>query len=112
MRKNQRIFTLKKDLPGFPAGRQFKTTYDRKEVFAYMTDEEYIYGKEFQFYKFPIEFVEKNSDWFEENTDLQISLEAKTYSLEVVKKAFEVFRYVGFPHNNPTWEEWSEKNLR
>lgn len=61
----QRIFILKKDLPGLSAGRKFISTYDGKEAFSSMTDEEYI-GKTLQFYKFSIEFLEKNIDWFKE----------------------------------------------
>lgn len=34
------------------------------------------------------------------------------FSLAIVKKAFETFHYVGFPHNHPTWEEWAKENLR
>lgn len=33
------------------------------------------------------------------------------FSLAIVKKAFETFHYVGFPHNHPTWEEWAKENL-
>lgn len=34
------------------------------------------------------------------------------FSLATVKKAFETFHYVGFPHNEPTWEQWAKENLR
>jgi len=61
----QRIFSLKKELPGLPVGRTFKTTYDGKHAFSYMTDQEFIENK-LQFYKYPIELLEQNTDWFEE----------------------------------------------
>lgn len=107
-----RTFLLKKDLPGLPSGRVFRTTIDMKHVFVSMSDEERIYNKDLHSYDFPIEIVEKNTDWFEETTDPKVIMASKTYSLDVVRKAFETFRYVGFPHNNPTWEEWSKENLQ
>ena len=36
----------------------------------------------------------------------------KKTQLEIIKKAFDTFRYVPFPHNNPTWEEWIENEIK
>lgn len=47
----------------------------------------------------------------QEDAKEQPKQEEKLYPLSMVKKAFETFRYVGFPHNNPTWEEFKKFNL-
>lgn len=65
---NKKIFILKKDLPGLPNGRKFKTTYDGKHVYSYLTDDEFV-KNELNFYKYPISLVEQNVDWFEEEKD-------------------------------------------
>lgn len=62
----QKRFKLKKDLPGFPSGRIFKVTNDGSSIFSSMTDDEYIYDKTLHCYKFPIEIITNNPDWFEE----------------------------------------------
>tara|TARA_R110001599_G_C11813948_1_gene616361 strand:+ start:126 stop:377 length:252 start_codon:yes stop_codon:yes gene_type:complete len=65
MIQNQRIITLKKDLPNCPKGRKFKSDING-DYFHSMTDEEYIEGK-LKAYKFTKYEVQSNSEWFSSN---------------------------------------------
>lgn len=66
--EKQRIFILIKELPNLPIGRKFISTYDNTYVFSSMTNDEVIEGK-LQHYKFSMEVIEKNIDWFKEETN-------------------------------------------
>ena len=65
----KRTFILKKDLFKVKKGRIFHTTYDGKTVYPFFTDDEFIHSDEYFPYKFPIEIVEKDSEWFDEVTE-------------------------------------------
>lgn len=70
-------YILQKDLPNCPKGRIFKPTYDGKNYFLFMTDNEFINGKLYN-YKFKADVVENNTLWFkvEEISDLKSRLES------------------------------------
>jgi len=65
MIQNQKIVTLKKDLPNCPKGRKYKSDINGN-YFHSMTDEEYIEGK-LKTYKFTKEEVQSNPEWFSLN---------------------------------------------
>lgn len=69
-------YILKKDLPNCPKGRVFKPTYEGKDYFLSMTDNEAIKGV-LPDYKFKADVVENNPDWFKKETesDLKVQLE-------------------------------------
>lgn len=57
-----KIYTLKKSMPGCPAGRLFKQN-SGGEYFHSMTDDEAVSG-ELVDYRLPRNVVEYNPDWF------------------------------------------------
>lgn len=68
-------YILKKDLPNCPKGKVFRPTYDGKDYFLSLTDNEHINGN-FPDYKFKADVVENNTDWFKKETksDLEVQL--------------------------------------
>lgn len=62
----------------------------------------------------PMQHLERYAELYHKRKvkKLNKSCVSGMFSLAIVKKAFEVFQYRGFPHNYPTWEEWAKENLR
>jgi hypothetical protein len=69
-------YVLKIDLPNCPKGRVFKPTFDGKQYFLSMTDNEVIEHK-LPDYKFSSDIIENNPTWFEKENEshLKIQLE-------------------------------------
>jgi len=67
-------YILKIDLPNCPKGRVFKPTYDGKEYFLSMTDNEAIECN-LPNYKFSSEIIENNPTWFEKENESHLKIQ-------------------------------------